>query len=262
MICDDNCFIVQIQGVVEISSILVVSICQKVTKIMLMFLHFFVAFPSRNDAILSSHVRDKKQPIVESSGSLGIYYSGKCHQTFPNETLVENKEFDWCSNLGSSDENNKPRITYSLKNEKIILTSISIRNGCCAHPCCCIDDNTFLDYECCCLLYSFTVKGSNDNQTWVTLIQENKIKDFWGCKFMNFEVGQSILHTERNNGGYRYIKLTLDEPYPGCRFCMQLNQVELYGETKGATFYDEDFNNQDEDESVSIIGKIKRPVLD
>ena len=223
---------------------------------MLNFLFYFIAFPSRKDALIASHLEQKRPPIIEASGSLGLYYNKKCHQTYPNETITENAEFDWCSNIGSSDEDQKPWIMYSFKNEKMVLSSVSIRNGCCYHACCCVDDQTLLDYECCCLLYSFSVKASNDNHTWVTLLKQEKVKDFWGCKFMNFEIDDQIITKERSHGGFRYIKFVMDEPYPGCRYCMQINQIELYGETNGAVFYDE--LNDDNDETVSIIGKIKR----
>ena len=215
---------------------------------MFLMLMQFIAFPDKSDALL---INNPSSIVAEASGSLGLYYQRKCHQTFPNETYHFDKEFDWCSNIGSAADGKKPWIQYRLKNKKMKLNSFALRNGCCYHPCCCLDDNTVYDYDCCCLMHSFSLQGSNDNRTWKTLFKGEKVKDFWSCQFKTFDV-------ESGGEYFTFIRLTMDEPYPGCIFCMQINQIELYGETKESPF---DYENEDideNDESVSIIGKISR----
>ena len=208
----------------------------------------FIAFPERKDALLANNPSDV---YTEASGSLGLYYKGKCHQTYPNETFHEDKQMDWCSNVVKTGTDEKPWIQYHIKNKKIKLTSFAIRNGCCYYPCCCTDDNTIYDYECCCILHSFSLLGSNDNKTWVTLHKEEKIRDFWSCQYKTFDL-------ESESQYFNFIRLVQDEPYPGCIFCMQINQVELYGKLSYSE-YNFDNNDLDEnDESVSIIGKIRR----
>ena len=56
-------------------------------------------------------------------------------------------------------------------------------------------------------------------------------------------------------GTFKYIRFVQEKEYPGCPFCMQLNQIELYGHANDMFFNDE---AEDNDESVSIIGKLKR----
>ena len=217
----------------------------------LLLSELFVAFPSRNDAIFENN---KDKPIkVESSGSLGLYYSGKCHQTFPNETVILNREMDWRSNIVEQNSNQKPWIQYSIPGKMMKLTSFSIRNGCCYHSCCCSDTGEIMEYGCCCLLYSFTLSGSNDNKTWVTLSSQKQVQDFWGCKFMTWDV-------EIKQNPFRFIRLTEDEPYPKCPFCMQINQVEFYGEllNDAMSYYESDDDSNEE--SVSIIGKVRKNI--
>ena len=206
----------------------------------------FVAFPEKKDSIFAS-IKNKKEIKIDASGSIGLYYKGKCHETFPNETINENEEFDWCSNIAPS-KDAKPWITYSLENKKIKVKSFSLRNGCCYHDCCCIENGEIINDDiCCCNLYSFSLHGSNDNITWKILHSSEKVTDFWRCSFKTFDIKDTSEY-------FRYIKLVQDDPYPGCAFCMQVNQIELYGDVETASFKDED----DNDESVSIIGKIRK----
>ena len=220
------------------------------------FFELFVAFPDRKDALLSTSLNSVN---VDASGSLGLYYGGKCHQTFPNETLTNNEEFDWCSNIGEDNsEEKKPWLMYNIKNKKMILKNFAVRNGCCMHACCCTDDNKVFDYACCCVLYSFSLQASNDNKTWNTLHKVEKISDFWECKFITFDISEEKQREQHNVGGYAFVRIVLDEQYPNCKRCMQINQVELYGETvDGNELYKIDDDN---DESVSIIGKVRKTV--
>ena len=55
------------------------------------------------------------------------------------------------------------------------------------------------------------------------------------------------------------MRLIMDEPYPGCPRCMQINEIEIYGETITSFSEFSELGDGDEnDESVSIIGKLKR----
>ena len=206
----------------------------------------FIAFPNKNDALLKEGVNSKSL-IIESSGSLGLHYGGKCHQTFPNETVYENQKLDWCSNIVPKESNVGPWVMYSFKNKEIKLTSYSVRNGCCWYPCCCIDDDRYIDGYCCCRLYSYSLQGSNDNSTWITIHKIEKDSKFYDCQFKTYEFPETQ--------PFKYIRFILDEEYPGCPKCMQLNQVELYGKTTDSIF--SSYENDDNDESVSIIGKVK-----
>ena len=208
-----------------------------------LFLLEFIAFPARNDAIISTE-SSRMNVNVESSGSSGFYYDGKCHLTAPNETLNSDKKRDWCSNIAKG-ENDKPWIEYSLKNKAMKLTGYSLRSGCCFYDCCCVDDNDIL-FHCCCELYSFSLQASNDNRTWKTIHKVEKDQEFYICLFKTYEFAK----TE----AFKYVRIVQDESVPGCRFCMALNQVELYGEAVDS--YGEE--QEENEESVSIIGKVKR----
>ena len=209
----------------------------------------FVSFPERKDSIFQKASNKNVDIEITSSGSLGLYFDGKCHQTFPNVTISVDEDTDWCSNVAKSNEE-KPWISYSLKNKVMKLTGYSVRNGCCHNRCCCYDDETFIDGSVkCCWLYSFSLQGSNDNKTWKIIHKIEEDNEFYYCQFKTYEFQQ----TE----SFRYVRFVSDEPYPKCPFCMQINQIELYGETV-ESFFSEDI--EDNDESVSIIGKLNKNI--
>ena len=54
-----------------------------------------------------------------------------------------------------------------------------------------------------------------------------------------------------------FLRILLDEQLPGCKFCMQINQIEFYGDVIDSQFAGS-FESDDNDESVSIIGKVDR----
>ena len=208
----------------------------------------FVAFPESSDSILSSANEDLIS--IETSGSIGIFYDGKCHKTTGNETLESNEYSEWCSNIAKDKEDPKqnPFIQYSIKGKQMKVKKFSIRYGCCRYGCCCIDDGNFIDSDCCCLLYSFSLLGSNDNKTWNVLHKVVKDKNVSICGTKTFEFNSQTQP-------YTYLRIVQDEEWPGCLKCMQLNQVEFYGETINASFSDE---GNDDEESISIIGRVKR----
>ena len=209
----------------------------------------FVAFPQKNDAIF--HYEDKKLINVEASGSIGLYHysEGKCIKTHPNETLISSDSHEWCSNIAKEKDEN-PWIQFSIKGKQMKISSYAIRNGCCRYPCCCTDDETLSDDYCCCRLFSFSLHASNDNKTWTLIHKVEKESKFDYCLTKEY-------HLEKQTNPYTYFRLSLDEPWPGCIRCLQINEIELYGEAISSGFFPAADNN-DEDETVSIIGRIKR----
>ena len=204
----------------------------------------FIAFPSRKDSILSQV--DQKSVDLAVSGSIGYFYNGKCVQTYPNQTLNNDEKLDWCSNVAKS-KDDKPWITYSLQNKAMRLTGYSVRSGCCYYTCCCLDESGLVDY-CCCELYSFSLQGSNDNKTWKVIHKVEKDDRFYICMFKTYEFPM----TE----SFKYVRFVQESERPGCAFCMAINQIEFYGETVDSN--SREIIDSDDDESVSIIGKVGR----
>ena len=217
------------------------------------FLLFFVAFvslPETKEAILANE--DKSLINIETSGSLGLYHHQKCHMTYGNETIVNDEYQEWCSNIekDTKDPEKNPFIQYSIKGKRMKIKKYAVRNGCCRYECCCLDDGRLLDYYCCCTLYSYSLRASNDNKTWTLIHKIENDKYFSMCQTKTFELAKE---TEP----FTYFRFVLDEQYPSCKKCMQVNQIELYGETIQAGF-DYHSDSIDDDESISIIGRVKK----
>ena len=206
----------------------------------------FVAFPESNDAILSTTSRDLIS--IETSGSIGIFYDGKCHKTTGNETIESNEYFDWCSNiaLDKEDPSQNPFIQYSIKGKQMKIRKFSVRYGCCRHVCC-TEDGKYTSDVCCCLLYSYSLHGSNDNKTWKVIHKVVKDKSVGIC-------GTKTIEFNSLTEPYTYLRLVQDEEWPNCIKCLQINQIEFYGETVNAIVSGEE---SDDDESISIIGRVK-----
>ena len=220
---------------------------------MLSLLVSFVAFPESKDAILSK-VADKSTINVDVSGSLGFYHDNKCHKTFGNETLVSDAYSEWCSNIATdkNDPLQNPWIQYSIKGKQMKISRYSVRNGCCHFYCCCTEENgKIVDYQgCCCDLYSYSLHGSNDNKTWTLLHKVENDKTFEFCATKTFEI-------KENKTPYTFLRFVLDQEWPNCQKCMQINQIEFYGETVSSSFSSYG-DYSDDDESISIIGRIKK----
>ena len=206
----------------------------------------FIAFPESSDAILAKY--NKESINIETSGNLGIYYKGKCHMTYGNETLTSDDRTEWCSNIPKS---SYPWIQYSIKGKQIKATKYSIRNGCCKYYslCCTEEDGVITDYFCCCKLYSFSLQASNDNKTWKVLHKVEKDRTIDYCVSKTYDIKEPSVP-------YTYYRIALDEEYPGCPRCMQINQFEVYGETIDAGYSMNE--NVDDEESISIIGRVKK----
>ena len=52
----------------------------------------------------------------------------------------------------------------------------------------------------------------------------------------------------------------MDEYLHGCTRCVQINKIELYGETTHSEFYsiEDETDETDNKESISIIGKLRK----
>ena len=210
----------------------------------------FVEFPESKDSIFAHE--NKESIKVDVSGSLGVYHDGKCHKTYGNSTVVTNRKAEWCSNIakvkGNPDYN--PFIQYSIKGKRMKVSRYSVRNGCCDYACCCEEEGgKIIDEACCCYLYSYSLQASNDNKTWTVLHKVEKDRTFSYCLIKTFEL-------EKISDPYKYFRFVMDEEWPGCPKCMQINQIELYGETISS--FDEIPECNEEDESISIIGRVRR----
>ena len=210
----------------------------------------FVSFPNREDSILFKNNAMDKDLVISASGSIGYYYNRKCILTHPNATIYEDKKNDWCSNIAQS-PNEKPWISFTFNNKQMKVKGYSVRNGCCYYSCCCTSQNNIIDYDCCCRLYSFSLQGSNDNKTWNTIHKVEKHSTFYFCKYESYEFKETI--------PYKYIRFIQDEEYPGCNACMALNQIDLYGSLITSNYF-ESFEDDENEESISIIGKVNRNI--
>ena len=210
-----------------------------------------VSFPQRDDAIFEQ-LHEKGEVMSYASGSLGIYKDGKCQMTTPNMSLgKDDRRSDWCSNIAKKGEGEgKPWISYRVKNKRIKANGYAIRSGCCYYGCCCIDDSTYVDKDCCCSLFSYSLQVSDNNKTWKTIHRVEEDQNFWACTNRVYKFNQIEEFT--------YVRLLLDKQRPYCENCFALNRFEIYGQTtndNGAYLSEGEDEN---DESVSIIGKVKR----
>ncbi|EAX93722.1 hypothetical protein TVAG_354610 [Trichomonas vaginalis G3] len=207
-----------------------------------------IPFDDKRENILLK-ARKEGTLVVDASGSIGQYYSSKCNPTYPNMTIRDKDDgFDWCSSV-AKDNNHKPWLGFSVKNNKISVTGYSVRAGCCYYGCCCLDDNTFVR-GCCCELYSWSLRGSNDNITWVTIHKVEKDSKMRYCTNRSYDFKPSKF--------FKYVRLFQDEVPSYCDFCMVVNRFELYGktETGNAVIFDDE-TELESDEEISIIGKVK-----
>ena len=214
----------------------------------------FVAFPESKDSIFQ---HEKKENIViETSGSLGLYHHGKCHMTNGTETLISDEYKDWCSNIAKNknDPSMNPFIQYSIKGKQLKVTRYSVRNGCCRYYswCCSEEDGKIVDYDCCCAMSSYSLQASNDNKTWTVLHRVDNDKTMYYCAAKTFDINPKM-----TGRWYKYFRFVLEKELPGCPKCMQINQLELYGDVLVESYMAYS-GNADDDESISIIGRVKR----
>ena len=153
--------------------------------------------------------------------------------TQPENALDPNNEFEWCSRVNKS-KMDKPWIMAHFMNNALKISGYSLKAGCCS------------DYGCCCLIYSWSLYGSNDNETWTLLHNVEANNYLQKCKEQSFQI-------TNNNQFYSMFKLVQEQPEPSCWFCMDIKRIEFYGTLSHAS----DNEIQDEEE-ISIIGKITK----
>ena len=202
----------------------------------------FVAFPNRKDALLST--KNNTELVIRSSGSSGLFHGNSiCQQTSPNLTISKNWKMEWCSNMGTND-NEIPWISFSYPNKSMKLRGFSMRNGCCNYydSCCnALTNEKYGDY-CCTKNNNYYLQGSVDNSTWKTIYHVKGANQSKVCSLETYEFDL----TEKFN----IVRLIIGNKASESPKCMHLNQIELYGE----------FVNTEKDadqDSVSIIGKMK-----
>ena len=201
-----------------------------------------VAFPKRNDNIMEMYQTDLE---TTASGSIGQWVNGKCQKTDPlHVTDTVERKTDWCSNINRS-KKDYPWLSVNLKGKSIALTGYSLRSGCCYYGCCC-DDGAYV--RCCCEIYSWSLQASHDNKTWETIHKVEKDSKFYACQNRSYDVKSSP---------FEFYRIIQDEPWPGCDFCMCINKFELYGQVGNSKFVLTN-NDEEEEDSISIIGKINR----
>ena len=88
------------------------------------------------------------------------------------------------------------------------------------------------------------------SKTWKVIHKVEKDSHFWNCKVNTYEFPVTEPFT--------FVRVKLDEERSYCKKCMALNQIEFYGETINAGNDDFSDSVDDNEESVSIIGKIRK----
>ena len=217
---------------------------------MISLLLAFGVFPESTDSILA-HL-DPQDISIETSGAAGLYRDGKCHLSYGNETLDSNEWGEWISRTpeDKNDASLNPWIQYSIKGKSMRIKKYSVRNGCCRSKCVCFDDSDIVEYNCCCKLYSYSLQGSNNNKTWTVIHKVENDDSFYFCFAKTFDLPYETIP-------YTFLRFVLNEEWPGCTKCMQLNQVEFFGTITESSYTPYSEKDDDDDESISIIGRIR-----
>ena len=138
---------------------------------------------------------------VEASGSEYCYDERfkKDVASSPEFCIDPLSTLEWCSDI-DYERKRKPWISVNFRNNKVKLSGYSLKLGCC------------FDGICCCMIYSWSLQGSNDNTTWKTLHKMEKQDDFKDCDSKSFEVTTSQ--------PYSIYRIIQDSPYQGCSSCL------------------------------------------
>ena len=185
-----------------------------------------------NGVFKGTYNKDDVSVVASGSRVCFIPSAGKDILTKPESVIDPEDKLEWCSNINQS-KNDKVWIATIFKDKKLTMTGYSIKNGCC-------ETNA-----CCCLIYSWSVLGSNDNKTWTKLHSVVKDDDLEICEEKSFHVDKK--------GSFSMFKLVQDEPEPGCWYCMNINRLEFYG-----IIDDDELEEISSEEEVSIIGRVKK----
>ena len=195
-------------------------------------------FNEKFDGVFKNTYNEDSVSVV-ASGSTECFFPefGKDILTKPESAIDPEDKLEWCSNINRS-KTDYPWISTVFKNKKLSLSGYSIKSGCCKYS----------TDGCCCLIYSWSILGSNDNKTWTKLHSVRNDLELGICKEKSFQVDKK--------GSFSMFKIIQDEPEPGCWYCIALSKLELYGTLS-------DYNNDNGEEvsnedEVSIIGRIKK----
>ena len=191
-------------------------------------------FNDRFDGVFKN-TYNNKDVSVEASGSSRCYFYSLDRDvlTKPESVIDPEDQLEWCSNLNKS-KNDHPWLTVVFNDRKLTASGYSLKAGCCENV-----------NGCCCIPYSWSILGSNDNKTWTKLHSVEKNKELKYCKEGSFRIDKK--------GSFSMFKLIQDEPEPDCWYCIALSKLEFYGTFSGGKF--DEITSEDE---VSIIGRLKK----
>ena len=181
---------------------------------------------------------NKNDVSVIASGSQRCYSFSieKTILTKPESVIDPDDKLEWCSNLNRS-ATDFPWLAAVFNNKKLSITGYSLKTGCCE----------FTYDSCCCMPYSWSVLGSNNNKTWTKIHSIEKEANLKICQEKSYRVDKK--------GSFSMIKLIQDESEQGCLLCLSLSKLEFYGELEEKNEEEEETTSEDE---VSIIGRVKR----
>ena len=180
---------------------------------------FFEAFPDRKDAILS---RYSSRVIAESSGSIGtLSKDSKCVITNPNNTMINDSESEWYSNIATNKD--EPWISYFIPLQAMKLTGYSVRNGCDPNPQYCSENGTDYNMDNLCPLGLFSLEGSNNKKRWIYLHSISFGESLNLCESKTYKINST--------DSYSFVRFIYnDYGDGGCKKFLRINQIELYGE--------------------------------
>ena len=186
------------------------------------------------------HTYKESIASIECSGSNQFWNRSLKRDILTNPNFAINPEennLEWCSNFNKT-KTDYPWLMFNFGKQKFNVIGYSLKLGCCDY------------FSCCCLLYSWSLEGSNDNKTWTKIHQLEKQSDFDFGDVRSFKV-------DNLNKFYQYIRLKQDQPHPSCWYCIGLARMEIYGDllTDEYSEMGDDINDNDE---VSIIGKVTK----
>ena len=201
----------------------------------MLFLLFLQEFPFNNE--FNGVFNNTYNPVdisVVASGSINNYFPsiGKEILTNPKSAIDPEDNLEWCSNLNQS-INDYPWIEVIFNNKKLLMTGYSIKSSSC------------YAYNCCCVIYTWSLYGSNDDKVWTKLHSDAKNDELRRGHNETFKVDAK--------NSFSMFKIVQEEPESSCPYCLNLDRIEFYGTLekdarKEITFKDE----------VSIIGRVKK----
>ena len=207
---------------------------KNVKMLLFLFIRDF-SYNEKFDGVFNNIYNEKYISVVSSGSSSSYFTTIRLDVSTKAESVINPRDkLEWCSNIDRT-KKDRPWIVTIFRDRKLTMSGYSIKSGCCE----------IAKSGCCCMLYSWSILGSNDNKTWTKLHSVEKDQDLKKCTEMSFRVDKK--------GFYSMFKIMQDEPHPECYLCFSINQIEFYGTIDKDI--DEETSNVNE---VSIVGKYKR----